>query len=416
MGNLKLLVKTVWIELTWLLARILLLFVKKKASNEILLVPASNLDGGFGEDIMVSSFIENFSNSKPVTVFTWAKIDRADYLSRYPNVKLMGGFTDTINFVKAVFLVRKYGLVYIIGADIMDGAYSVLRVITRLRLMKMANMMKIDSQISGFSISEKVYPKIKPELVSISQFSLIKARDIESYNRLAHFISSDRLLLTNDLAFICPSVPESYNTGAAYEKFRLWVDSQKQNFRKIVAVCPNSIQAQKYGLDKYITSFRSLLDRFVSKGNFSFVFLYHDLRPLCGRESDLTISESLFDYYLSNSDVSVFYSPDIRNGVELKGYLELADFTITGRMHFGISGLTYGKPMFGIAYANKFEGMLRSFDLNPSWCLVEYTNMHDNNIQVGKFVNNFELIKHNIGKQVSAVKDTTFENYSLAHV
>lgn len=413
MSTLKQKVKLLYGSVTWAIAKLLSNFTSKAESDSILLIPAASLNGGFGEDLMVVSFLSNFSNNKQVTILTGTRIERPEYRSINPNISFVGGFhNDKVNFVSILNLIKRHKLVYVIGADIMDGTYKINTAINRLRVIELANNVGVEAQVSGFSVSKNISPIVKKKFIEIAKIVPMKLRDIESFKRMNEFIPKENLILTNDIAFICPNIPSMY-TDKVFSGFTTWVEKAKKNNRRIIAVCPNSIQANKFGLTRYIKEFQDLLNKFLESDSFSLVFLYHDLRPLCGSETDSTISEKMNEHFTLRG-VDCFYTKAITNGVQLKGYLSLSDFTITGRMHLGISGLTYQKPMFGIAYANKFEGMLKLFNVKPSMCLADYDKMLSSDSQIKDFVNNFPEIQQNVTHSLPKVTGDTHNNLMTA--
>lgn len=409
LNKLKSLVKSMVGSLNWHLAYSLSRSNKGiNHQGSILLVPAGNLAGGFGEDVMVASFIANFSKGRPVTVFTQRVIERPDFLGDFKGVRYLGGFGNQ-NYLKHLNVLKEHTEVYVIGADIMDGTYGLDNSLKRLRILQLACRLGMEARISGFSVSDGMLSRVKKELLETSKYLKIKARDIDSHSRLATFIPSDRLILTNDIAFICPSLPSTFATEI-HKSFADWCLVAKSSGRKIIGICPNSIQAKKVGLNKYISDFECLIKNFKERGDFSFVFLYHDVRPLCGIESDKSISNTLYKAACEKG-IDAFFVPDIKNGVELKGYIESVDFSVTGRMHLGIAGLSAGLPMFGISYANKFEGMLRLFDINPKYCLISYTELERSEQVVDSFIANLENMKNSLRITLSTVKMETIKNY-----
>lgn len=411
MNNFKQLFKGFYVEFFWSLASFCSLFIKaNKDADKILVLPAANLNGGFGEDIMITSFMNNFANGTPVCILNGYKIIREDYKKINKNVEFIDGFNDRVNFLKLLLLIKNCSLVYVIGADIMDGTYRVHNSINRLRVIELAHRIGVKAQISGFSVSKNILPVVKAKFIQIAKDVKLKIRDVESYTRMKDFISSDRLVLTNDIAFICPDVPGSYQTKV-YIDYKIWVAAAKLSGKSVIGVCPNAIQAKKIGLENYISGFKQLLEGFLAVGNYAFVFLYHDIRPICDVASDSTISAILTEYFKAKS-VDCFYTDQIKNGVELKGYVSLVDFTITGRMHLGISGLTFSKPMFGVSYANKFEGMVRLFDIDPNICLIDYDKLSEAKEKIKLFTENFDSIESSVKNNIQKVKLETSNNYA----
>lgn len=411
MNNFKQVFKGFYVEFFWSLAFLFSFFVKaKKGANTILVLPAANLNGGFGEDIMITSFINNFADDAPVCILNGYKIIREDYRTISKNVTFRDGFNDKVNFFQLLFLIRNCSLVYVIGADIMDGTYRVHNSINRLRMIELAHRIGVKAQISGFSVSKHILPAVKAKFTKVSKNVRLKIRDVESYTRMKEFIPADRLILTNDIAFICPDLPASYHSET-YDSYKAWVRKVSESGKAVIGVCPNAIQAKKIGFENYLAGFKQLLEGFLEAGDYAFVFLYHDIRPICDEASDSTISKILNEYFTARS-VDCFYTDQIKNGVALKGYVSLVDFTITGRMHLGISGLTYAKPMFGVSYANKFEGMVKLFEIDPAICLIDYDKLKDSKEKIGLFTKNFKAIQSSVQKNISSVKLETSNNYT----
>lgn len=411
MNNFKQLFKGLYVEFFWSVALFCSFFIKaKKNANKILVLPAANLNGGFGEDIMITSFMNNFANGTPVCILNGFKIIREDYKKINKNIEFIDGFNDKVNFLKLLLLIKNCSLVYVIGADIMDGTYRVHNSINRLRVIELAHRIGVKAQISGFSVSKNILPVVKAKFIKVAKDVRLKIRDVESYTRMKDFIDTDRLILTNDIAFICPDVPNSYESKI-YDDYQAWVNSAKANGKTIIGVCPNAIQAKKIGFENYLSGFKKLLEGFLEVGNYAFVFLYHDIRPICDEASDSTISQILNEYFKAKS-VDCFYTDQIKNGVELKGYVAQVDFTITGRMHLGISGLTFSKPMFGVSYANKFEGMVKLFDVDPNTCLIDYDKLSESKEKILLFTKNFAAIEDSVKKNIQKVKLETSNNYT----
>lgn len=408
MRKLRKIVNQIIVDISWITAKIIVKSRKNlQDSNAILIVPAADLDGGFGEDLMVISLLKNFFQDRPVSLLNFNQIIRKDYQLVHKNLTFLSGFTQRVNYVNILNIINRHSLVIVIGADIMDGTYDNSTSINRLRILELANYSGTEAQITGFSVSKSISQRVKDKFIHVSSFMKIKLRDIESYKRVAEFISEDRLVLTNDIAFICPDIPELYRSKI-FSSYEVWANKMRTLGKTIIGVCPNSIQAKKFGLDNYERDFSLLLNSFADSGSFAFVFLYHDLRLICENDNDSTISSRFYERYKVKTDS--FYTDQISNGVALKGYLSLIDFTITGRMHLGISGATYGKPMFGVAYANKFEGMVKLFSIDPDKCLIEFTDIPNQLSVVSSFIANFPSFKSKVEASLPEIRRNTLLN------
>lgn len=395
MKNIKEIIK----DLDYLLASILVIFLrKKKKIKDILLIPAADLSGGFGEDIMVGSFINHFSNRDiDLIVGTQHKKYYVDKNIQYPILY------KKMYYTQLLFIMSEYSELHVIGADIMDGFHKEAGKI-RYRSLLLAKKMGLKINLTGFSV-RKSFPKSNQKLfINYSNYASVKVRDIESYKRMEKFLSKDKIVLTTDIAFLCPLYD---NYPASYDKTVEWVNSRKSIGKIVVAFCPNSIQMKDLGIERYYNLMVNLLN-ILRDNNCSIILLYHDLRKYALNTSDKDISQHIYERW-KNEDA--FFVDDINDGISLKHYLKLADFTFTGRMHFGISGYVCGIPMFGISYLNKFEGLQVMFELPAEETLLDYSNITNERIVISNFIKNLPLYKSKVRRYLGQTQGLSFKNF-----
>ena len=75
----------------------------------------------------------------------------------------------------------------------MDGMCGFDVVSNRFKIVSLAKLMNISVKFSGFSVSSKIANFIQDDLIEISTIATLKARDIDSYNRLLSFINNEKL-------------------------------------------------------------------------------------------------------------------------------------------------------------------------------------------------------------------------------
>lgn len=213
------------------------------------------------------------------------------------------------------------------------------------------------------------------------------------------------MLLTTDIAFLCPLNSER---PSSYKNTENWIESKRKTGKIIVAFCPNSIQMKDLGSNSYYTLMIRLLN-VLQKNNCSIMLLYHDLRKYALNTSDKDISQHIYEIW--NNEDSIFID-DIEDGVSLKHYLNLADFTFTGRMHFGISGYVCGIPMLGMSYLNKFEGLQTMFELDPQKTLFDYSDIKNEDMLIKEFINNLQLYKLKVRENLDTIKNMSKMNFN----
>lgn len=354
---------------------------KPTSSNRILLIPPTPLDGSFGDELMVIAFLEQYKEYE-VDLYSEFVNRRPDLLKKYK-----------INYIQWNRSVdwTKYIGVYILGADNMTGAYGTILPLFKLSFLKMASQYGLFSSILGFSINEKMSVDIKNVMRGLCPHTHFFLREGVSYKRAKDFLPLENIHLVADLAFLCP-------TALCRDKSYLsWIDEQKAYKRIIFAVCPNAIQADKVGLRVYLQGIVNLIKGASQKSDLSCVLLYHDLRVQCGgRYSDLDLAQMLYSELYGA--IPCYTTAKINNSIILKSYLKHVEFTFTGRMHFGVSGYSMRKPMFGIAYEGKFDGLQKLFGLDPDQSLINNLN------SLASYQEQFDNFIFNLSKNIEKVE------------
>ena len=63
--------------------------------------------------------------------------------------------------------------------------------------------MGLHVNITGFSVRKDMSEYFISQIKQISKYSVIKLRDVDSYNRMIQVLPADRLKLVADIAFMC---------------------------------------------------------------------------------------------------------------------------------------------------------------------------------------------------------------------
>ena len=373
------------------------------SQRKILLMPPTVLNGGFGDDIMTVAFIEQHQNAE-ITLYLPEVKDREDLYGQYRNVHCLS-FQELPKY-------HQYTDAYVLGADNMTGSYGLEDPLFKSNVLKVANRYGLKTGILGFSITESVAPEIKQAFIKLSSSTRFFFREIDSYERALQFLPEQAIRLVADVAFLCPF------SDVDDKQYKQWITAQKEDKeggkeeaedRLLIGICPNSIQASKLGIDLYLQHFEELMQYINDKYKAAFVLLLHDTRPLCDGLSDKDLSRML--YKKCHQKLPLFYTDSITNGIQLKSYLQYIDFTLTGRMHLGISGYSLGKPMLGITYEGKFSGLQKFFHINPQDSLIDYHKINDSFDVIDRFIQNLETHKRNVSLHIDSVKNMSHLNF-----
>jgi polysaccharide pyruvyl transferase WcaK-like protein len=363
--------------------------------NKILFLPPADLCGSFGDDIMTVAFLE-MNKKKQLTLYCNRIIKRKDLFNEYKNLMHLS--------YDIVPMFSKYmGGVFLMGADIMTGSYGKNDVLFKCRILNEADRHNLKTSILGFSLNNDINLEIKKTFVNLLPRTIFNLREDDSFIIAEKFLKKSNLKLVADIAFLCPFYK---NNDKCYLS---WIKNQKKRNKIIAGVCPNSIQAQRVGKEYYVKQIISLLQYMNNKYDLSFALFYHDLR--LDESSDRNLSEEIYRF-LGNS-MDLFYTKNILNGVQLKSYLEYIDFTIAGRMHFGISGYSLEKPMFGIAYEGKFSGLQKMFGIPVEKSIVDYTRLNESKKIADLFMENLNIFSAAVQKNLPTVLELSKKNFEL---
>lgn len=378
--------------------KIIILLYKIKRffkGKNILLIPPANLDGSFGDELMTITFIENFKNV-PITIYLENNYKREDLFEEYKNIKF-------VNWRESIRIID-FTDVYVLGADIMTGSYGENDPLFKIKLLNKASYLGINNAILGFSLKDGMSKSIIDSLNSLSANTKLFLRDVDSYERALKVLFKKNIFNVVDLAFLTKAkVVEDL-------KFNLWLENNKNNI--VIGFCPNAIQAKKVSYNKYVHDLEILLKYALNKGNVSIVLLYHDLRNHCDGKSDKDISNEIFNKLFISYKDKIFFPKNIKNGLELKFYLENISFTLTGRMHMGISGYSLGKPMLGIAYEGKFSGLQKIFDIDAERTLItDLYNIHNSLDSLDYMISSLDYLKKSVEEKLPMIKRLSKNNF-----
>ncbi len=328
--------------------------------TKILIIPPTILDGSFGDDLMVFTVMNKYKNEAKV-IYSEIYEGEKSYFKEFSNIEFKT-WKEKLNFYQ-------FSKIIILGADNMTGSYGESKPLFKLSLIEKGRFYNIDCKIISFSLSKTLIKNVNDKFLKIAPYTKAYLRDPDSYQRAKNLFDFKKITLAADIGLLCPSL-ESNDL-----KFNQWIVDQKIKNRGILAFCPNALQAKKIGLDKYLKLFSDFLSSIIRENKVAVMFLYHDIRKQCDFLSDRDISKMLKD--LVGVPELSFYPEGIENGLQMKPYIKESEVVISGRMHFGISGYSFGKPLFGIAYEDKFSGLQKHFGLDLMESLVGYENLEN---------------------------------------
>ena len=242
----------------------------------------------------------------------------------------------------------------LIGADMIDGAYSFSDSIFKLQLATTFQIKGVNSSVVNSSWNGNTIPTKLKRVISRANKAGVRfvIRDVVSQSRLKGIglnssLSADLVFGLEDL------VVESSNSN-----FSEWY---RENPNFVVVGVGNKYRA----LNSDFLKIRELLE-YLLLNSYSVA-----LCPTNYLSEDIELNAALFTSFNSQK---VFLHEKFSSGQELLDVLRNAKFGISNRMHFIIHAALVAVPVFGIEYQGKFRGLYESLGIK-NLCLSDFSEV-----------------------------------------
>lgn len=246
----------------------------------------------------------------------------------------------------------------LIGADVLDGYYSVANSLRRIAVIDLAARFGARSLVTGFSFNDRPAPVLAAALDRLSGRVLLNVRDPISLERLRRFTRTEARLVA-DLAFLLePSLDAA--RGAAVLP---WIEARRAAGDRVLVVNlhPMLFAAdQQAQVDALIDSVARVLTRLAAERPVSWLLLPHDFR---GARGDNACLAPLEQRVAAELGPRLLHAAGPWSAAELKAIAGSTDAVFTGRMHLAIAALGQGVPVAALTYQGKFHGLWQHFAL-----------------------------------------------------
>ncbi len=318
--------------------------------------------GGIGDDAMVGGVVKGLQEIKvgevPVILAPSTFKKNTPFAEGADISATQWQWSIPLREVKGV---QGNGSLIVLGADILDGHYSYIDAVKRIRMARYAKDLGLDSRIVGFSLNDSPHPKVIEEFNRLDGKVPLYLRDPISFKRAKTNLLGN-IHLSADVAFMLTRKQTSYTN-----KVKLFVDSFKAKDLLVIGLNMHDLFARNLGTELVEKINQSLAAVVESHSNCGFVFIPHDFRSFIDDRIPL---RRIFSLLSESARERVFLVNEPIRASEIKEICSELDGVFTGRMHLAIAALGCGTPIFGIVYQGKFEGLLEHFQLDDR-CVVD---------------------------------------------
>lgn len=380
--------------------------------SSILIVPSDpeKIVGSRGDDAMVSTVIaEARRRNSKCRVGVVCCSEKLSPILEGLDVKaepiFMGDSYDAF-----LATIERYDALTMIGADVMDGHYSVRDALRYWSFADLAARKGLRSSVLGFSFSAYPAPELNEILRSLSRHLKLYAREAAS-QRVIDELSAVKTELVADSAFLLPPKRTAPDQAMVDE----WSIRQRASGNFICAINTHPMVFKDRDMGKVAqlnAAFRTSLVKLAKQYAVSYLLVPHDFRD--GSQGDGTSLGPLNDMLFPELGDRVLYAKREARAAELKSLVASADLLVTGRMHLGVGALSMGVPIWAVSPQDKFIGLFAHFGLDDLRLVPELAL---NEMELEEFLRSAFVgwpgVRDSVRAALPAVKSLAQKNFQL---
>ena len=341
----------------------------KVIAHSVIICPTAP-PGSLGDEAMIEGCLDYFHSHKYplVSLITiddgimWNQFDGI-----YENKSITKIKNKFLRYLLFLWAIRKYEQFYVLGADTVDGHYSLAWSLQKIHLAEIAARAGLISNILGFSFNENPSLEVVQEMNVLPDAVRLCVRDPISYKRLINRVSHSATLVA-DLAFLLN--PDGGTRKSKY--IQTWITEQRSTGRIIVGINANyenyktlAGPVTKGSVSKLISYYAETLSCIYEyKNNISLLFIPHDYRMKPENSGDVPLANAICQELQNDIKRYAMVVPMPCRAAEIKYISGQVDIVLSGRMHLAIASLGMGTPVACITYQDKFEGLFEHFKLD----------------------------------------------------
>jgi len=368
---------------------------RRRAPRRFLIIPAdlATLIGSRGDEAMMKALRDHLrANYGDIQISVMSECAQEELVFfGFERIRAQGAIPFDWKTRSAVLA---FDAVFVIGADVLDGGYSVD---WSLDMWSLAYRIAADGcpvTIAGFSMNENVAAVIWDKIARFPKGVRINLRDPVSKRRFdAHCPGLAKL--TADMAFALKPAPPT----AIPPRTERWIQERKLAGDLVVGFNINRHLIKDIPtltVTKLVDGTVAVLSRLAQTRKISFLLIPHDVREA---SNDTALLAELEDRLLPELGELVHLAEGF-HADGIKSLVGRMDAVITGRMHLAIAALGQGVPTLGINYNGKFEGLMEHFEL-PAWLVTTPRELCDDEGFV-EVVNRFLAIRADLSSRIKA--------------
>lgn len=381
-------------------------------------VVTSGAWGAIGDDAMVTAIVSALDARGETPVDLVAKGDPAAWPDMGPGVGAIraSSVRDPGFWLGLGGLLGRRRSLYVMGADVIDGAYGLHNSGLAARSASLAVAAGCGATILGCSCRAEPAPGAMAQLRAMPESVRLCARDPVSRERFERHTGRP-VEQVADVAFLLTPDP-SHPTA---EGVRAWADGQRSAGRRVLAVNVNPQGFEKKGglsegvAEPLRAAHAETLARLLrERPGLSVLLVPHDTREPFGDEHAAGFLHGVLAPEFGER-VRLVKLP-LRADV-IKAIAGCADAVLAGRMHFTIAALGMGVPTACVTYVGKFDGLFELVGL-PRELLVSPAGAADAGVlhaAASSFLDGLGGHASSVASALPRVKALAMRNFDPSH-
>ena len=336
--------------------------IRAPRKTRLLVPPASA--GSIGDEAMVTAWIEQ-TLGDTVGIITGSFAIENDLApdAKHLSVDRLLGSSRLRSELLLGYLLLTYSSIEFVGADVLDGHYSVHRSLRRLSLISFSGRCGADTRILGCSLNTNPHALVRDQWATLPKSVRICARDPNSFDRIEQIVNRN-ISNTADIAFLLKPASDLSLQAA---NIKSWIKTQKTKKRLVVGLNLNPALLPGMSDSFTLSLVHTIASGLASDCPVSILLIPHDSRKSADDPRLLCLAE---EELMLNNIPAEKTSPHL-SAAEIKHLAGELDVVITSRMHLAIAALGQGTPVVAFEYQDKFSGLYELFKLND--CVLKPT-------------------------------------------
>jgi polysaccharide pyruvyl transferase WcaK-like protein len=342
--------------------------------EKFLIIPCDQktVIGSRGDEAMMIAMIQSIRAVNPdaiISLLTYADFEHP-VLQEY-EIKVIPKWANPTWSLKDILeICSHFDSIMIVGADTMDGHYSLLNSARLWVVADAVSRLGKNSTVLGFSFNATPPLKIINVIKKISPKVNILLRDPVSHARFEK-ITGRRARCAADAAFQLHEATPI----AQMDDLLHWVDEQKANDLKVIGF---NVHPMLFDMSdppvrqQFIQDCAQALLQILAEHPVAVLLISHDFRG--SNEADLGLLESIYTKVKNQAGDKIHLDRHPYSATELKFIAGQMDGVFSARMHLCIATLGMKKPVAVLTYQGKFEGLFSYFKL-PGQLMLDPKSM-----------------------------------------